>query len=59
MTLNELNCCFCLRNYLYHFLYYQEDMAYKQKQKEEQKALKEAKAKATAKGPMGMEFNLK
>jgi len=30
-----------------------EDLAFKQKQREEQKALKEAAAKAGAKGPMG------
>lgn len=30
-----------------------EDMAFKQKQREEQKALKEAAAKASGKGPMG------
>ncbi|RWS17322.1 translation machinery-associated protein 7-like protein [Dinothrombium tinctorium] len=32
----------------------EEDLAFKQKQKEEQKALKEAAAKAAGKGPIGV-----
>lgn len=36
----------------------QDDMAFKQKQKEEQKALEALKAKASGKGPLGKTRNL-
>ena len=39
--------------YVYVWIAVQEDMAFKQKQKEDKKKLEEAKAKASQKGPMG------
>lgn len=36
------------------FVRVQEDMAFKQKQKEEQKAMEAMKAKASGKGPLGL-----
>ena len=37
----------------YMSIVFQDDVAFKQKQREEQKAMKEAAAKAAGKGPLG------
>ena len=46
--LSEVRCM-----YITTLFSFQDDVAFKQKQREQQKALKEAQAKASGKGPMG------
>ncbi len=53
---DSLDNLFYLYGQLYDLSLSQEDIAFKQKQREEQKKLQEAKAKASGKGPMGESY---
>ena len=53
----EINLCFfiCILQCIKPCILLQDDLEFKQKQREQQKALEAARAKAGQKGPMGMQ----